>query len=677
MAINNWWTQEPYASFLKQNTGKRMSAEFTGAKPDGSVNPMQPIGTMNTTAGPKMLHEGELKLSTQDGQFAVIPSHILGPQALSELERQTKMQGFASGVVSDPPPARFNIMGQRVNTQSGNTVVNNNVGDNTQNDVGANVQNSDNNNEAILSAINAGNNAANMATGAAGRAGVSSNYVGFRLPATQLQPVGGSSPVASVEAPKPTDQEIATNVARNYATGEGPYIQSITNQALQNQGATATAATAALRQEGAMKNMSPEAQSVSNMVRQRDVDAQNSALQGKLAEISQSTQLQAANQLSSMATENFNQNMQLANIQLNSGDYANAAKTLGKAFPGSNVDFTNLVTEANQKKFTNATTQMSTLVSMYPNATTQDIYNMLDKQGYLSDLGLKPEQASSMIRDLQAQSNPITAAAATYSDKAIAEIWPSIKSTQYPALRSELVRLATIGGLSKDGTINTSSINEKDMPMLYSLLGGQDIKEEAISPFKEYTLQAYDAPSKQYMFTDSKGTVVNMPASYVATNPVLNAIVSKSQFTSGLKEAEWEASGDVVHFNKSNTNPSYPHMFTQAGSVWTGEGASIPLVSGQKITLDESFQIEGSRGSIPNGRYVVIDEGPDNHGSKNLFLNSPDQPDRYYPINKRLAGNAGSTAAPDGWEDAKKLGYTWNPAGYYTKEKVKFVPNLK
>jgi len=105
--INNLWNQLGSMGI----TGKQ--SFFTGYGEDGKLQPDRPTGIMNTDAGPKTIHEGEVGNVHPNGEFDIIPasqvsgaekvqsitpaSQVGGQSKLMEIEENTGMGGYQTG----------------------------------------------------------------------------------------------------------------------------------------------------------------------------------------------------------------------------------------------------------------------------------------------------------------------------------------------------------------------------------------------------------------------------------------------------------------------------------------------------------------------------------------------------------------------------------------------------
>jgi len=75
-----------------QLPGSSQLAGYTGAGPDGVVQPEKPTNLVQTTKGPMMLHEGEATIQRPDGGVNVIPQ-----DQLQQMEKQKNIPGMQEG----------------------------------------------------------------------------------------------------------------------------------------------------------------------------------------------------------------------------------------------------------------------------------------------------------------------------------------------------------------------------------------------------------------------------------------------------------------------------------------------------------------------------------------------------------------------------------------------------
>jgi hypothetical protein len=632
MQGKNWWQDPMYAGIFKDQ--QTATIEPTGAGEDGKIQPLNPVGMLNTTQGPKMLHEGELQITNPDGSFAVIPSTMLPQSILRAMEQKSKMGGFASGgsgqLVEEPkyveqPKQQTNLgaIAPPSNTQ-------------------------------IQSLPN---------------------------PVTQKtpQPAGVLPPITPAVR---GDQDVATDVIRDYATGKGPYLQSLLNTALTKQGAAGAAGTAAMKQELAMAGAGQDALQTATAVRQRDVESQNAQLEADIANQAMEKQLGAAGTLSNIATAkeqtayerqryaeerdyerqkyenetNYNRNLTAATTAFNAGDYENAAVLFKQAFPNSNVDFSKIKTQAEQQAFGDAVSNIQTWATT-SDMSFEELDPILEKAGIYKS-GVTKEQARSMVQDIRNQTNPITAAAATFSDKNIKTLWPDLDEKQYPTLRNELVQLAVLGGASKDGTIDTSKISTTSMPTLSKLLGIETETPEEL--FSGYKLVTADKTNDVYTFADKNGNLFNFNGEQVSSNQALSSI---SKGAGQAPTEAWADKGMIYGSDKDNVYADQPNMFAAAGGVWTGKGKQTFLKEGEKVTLTQSFGVQDTNLSIPAGNYTAVSTTikRGTQTDKRTLLQSEDGK-RFYPTDHYNVDN----------KQVEMLGYIWvEEGGYYLKARPK------
>jgi hypothetical protein len=223
MTGNKWWAESPFKEIIGEVAKGRGTQEFTGVGPDGKVNPQRqaPVGIMNTAQGSKMLHEGEVKMTTDDGRFAVIPSHVLPSTVLKMMEDQSKMGGFASGGTGQT------LLGVNLNLPNipnpSNTVKKTAVNPIIQ----------DGGSPGTLSPIGTPPPNPTLAN-----SGTSTQVEPLLQPIPMLSSSTGTSTTAGQPAGPQSDIDLSTSIIRDYAKGKP---SAAANQAMQNQGASAAA----------------------------------------------------------------------------------------------------------------------------------------------------------------------------------------------------------------------------------------------------------------------------------------------------------------------------------------------------------------------------------------------------------------------------------------------------
>jgi hypothetical protein len=75
----------------------RGSVQYTGAGEDGVVQPTNPTDMVLTDEGPRMIHEGELKIVMPNGRMSVIPANMVPQTLLSQIEKSGNVPGYSSG----------------------------------------------------------------------------------------------------------------------------------------------------------------------------------------------------------------------------------------------------------------------------------------------------------------------------------------------------------------------------------------------------------------------------------------------------------------------------------------------------------------------------------------------------------------------------------------------------
>lgn len=543
-----------------QGKAKKPQVSLTGMGPGGTVDPNKPVDMINTTDGPKMLHEGELRITLPDGRFAVVPAKDVGPAALQQIQGQAQVGGYAAGkpldqVTIDPKKA------------------------------------------PLIAPI-----VSQPFSQAPAPGGTTTDSAGTTIMPILQAPTVKAAPSPATSAPQapPSGQFNPQDVISSYAQGNGPYIQAITNQTLQNQGAAAAAGTAALGQKEAMAGMSPEATATAEAVRQRDVESQLGKTSADLATQAESTQLGAATTLQQIKTQQeqtqYDRNMALVNTQLNAGDYTNAAETLKTLYPTSKIDFSSLITAKNQAQVASAVSTLANYAST-PGMTFDEAYNLMDKTGALAGTNLSKTDAQKMFQADQIQSDPIASLFANVSDSSIksiiGEAAGSLSETDIPEIRHELGMLALTGGFSPQTGIDASKLTAAKYPKLYQAFGETATGEAAGYSFDPKTGRSGD----KFTFKDA--------ASGKTITKTLDQVQNNQDFATLAGVPYKPFTPDAGTWSTDNSMG----MFDEAGRIWkTSAGTkqtTQTLSPGERITLGSDFTVQNSSVNVPAGNYVV------------------------------------------------------------------------
>ena len=647
---NAWWKQEPFASIIGDVSKGKGIAEGTGPGPDGKVNPQRqaPVGIMNTSQGSKMLHEGEVKMTTDDGRFAVIPSHVLPADVLKEMENQSKMGGFASGGTG-------NILQSSAALDNAFTNKTNQVIGDLQPGI----------NPVKPSSIQIIPNKPVVPS-----IGLTSGTSTPTQPIPTLSP-SGTSTTASQPATPQSDINLSSSIIRNYANGKP---SAAANQAMDNQGAEAAAAAAALRQRGSMAGLTPEALATEGAVASRDQSNASAQLQGQLAATAQTNQLNAAVTLNQEAVQqdqtNYTRQTDAANAAFNSGNIQTGVDILNKLYPGLNLDATQM---KNTAAATQTASNLSTINTFAASSTMSAVDALPEIKALLGNTNLTDAQISSLYTQDQANAVvPLSRTAANIE-------FPGLTDETWPILQEALAGFQVSGGLQYNAAGQVTGVSTSALqvlaqnPKLRGILspaelataqGGTGGAVTAPNP-QAYTYDAttgYSSKDNSYTFTDKNGDVKTLTADQVAASPLYTQLLGGSGqkpfvLTSGPTQAALETA-----LTKSDGHAT----FTSAGGIWVGTSGTTQNVKqlsvGQNIHLDQDATIQdqtGPGGTIPVGDYTVV-QMP-NGGPKALM--SADGK-AYYVLrsdsNYDSSGNLPKQSFP---------GYTWDATnGYYTKQ---------
>lgn len=664
MGINAWWKEEPYASIIGDVAKGKGAAVATGPGPDGKVNPQRqaPVGIMDTAQGSKMLHEGEIQMTTDDGRFAVIPSHVLPAHVLQMMEKQTKMGGFSSGGTG-------NVLTEPVVNLTNKTFNNSN---NTPNPIPTLSSGTLSTNNPIIQ--NTPNPIQGTLAPTQQSGGTSST---LNIPS--ILPIGSTGTTATPSQPgaqqttPQADINTSMDIARQYASGKP---SPAANQAEQNQGAAAAAGAAALAQKGAMSGLTPQQQATEAAVYQRDTTNANAQLEGTLAAQAQTNQLNAAVTLNQEAVAqdntNYSRQTDAANAAFNSGNIDQGVQILNELHPGLNLDATQLKATAAATQTSNNMATISTFASTYT-GDPSDPSAVANLKTMLGTTTLTDSQISTLLQQDQAN------AAVPISNTVLQMEFPNMPNT--PAaiaqLKSDIAQYGVSGGITYGPNGQITSLSTS---MLQSMIKGDKNVFSWLGAGEQGALTSgttsgvtapnptglsyigYDKTSNTYSFRALDGTITTQTPDELT---VPGSIYTQLAAAAGVKPFVTEPGMDE-DVKAAETYAASGHFtFTAGGNLWMGKGSYGTVDNGQNVTLDQNATVEGTNAtqySIPAGNYVgvtatyVRKDGTSAGLGDTTLLQSQSDPTKYY-----------RTSAVNDLQPVYLAGYTYNVGGYYTK----------
>jgi len=337
MKVSEWYKDLPDG--IWSNKKKSQPAQpigYTGAGSDGVVQPNKAAHMMHTPNGPVMVHEGEATVQGPNGVQVV-------PQA--QLQKMNdKVPGMATGgiipsfpnTVTNPIP-KPDTVSQSTPPTIGTKTPAFMMPTNDQINQGKTdlVQNT------ADKLVNAANPVSNIFDPVGKTDKPAPITMAPKTPGTIVQPETVIQPAPSETADPitmadkgtpvapppavPTDRGVGMDIMTQFAKGEGPQFDAMVNRAIQVNGGSGAALTAALKQEGAQMGYSPEQMGAMLQMRARDIAGENSKLAGELAAAGRDLQLQAAQSLAPMekawSDTEFGRKADAATTALQNGDY--------------------------------------------------------------------------------------------------------------------------------------------------------------------------------------------------------------------------------------------------------------------------------------------------------------------------------------------------------------------
>ena len=680
----------------------------TGAGADGVVQPNKPTDMFQTVAGPRMVHEGEGMVHNQDGSVTVVPQ-----SQLAAMEKQNNIPGYADGGITPKlagateidnnlptmttpkitapviAPAATTTVSNVLPTTSSGTVSNN-----------------------LLSTPSAQTITPNLAPN--GITEVANN-----LPVTPAitpvapviastaKPAGTTDTTTTAAATTPTAEDTArttglqglTDIATNGSSATQAANQKYIDDLKATQAVEARAAAQTNAQTGVNKDVAASR------------SAQLAAQQGATLGEAESAGAQAE------ATARENAFKELASQGLSGQQYETAKEQFKQTFGLSEDQFNEAKSEFD-KTFANTVSQQNVQNSQWDKtfANTQkqqDIQNSQWNQTFAQTV----KTADTAHSEWQSQFDQTVAGAADQKSAAeytaaiargdvaaataawqkmypgstpdMTQVQADIAGKKRDTAYADISKYAAIPGMTSKDAVDTLISNgeatEADRSMLEKVFDGS---KTAANPVSQLTASLND-PSVlsddivNSMFAndpDMSGKTTAEKRAAMVTAAVTNLIDPNGTLTpktgadkvladvadvkkeADANEAAW-LGADGTKYDDTNTNPSQKSMFAEGGNVWTGDGQTQALTSGQKITLGNNFGVQNSNTVIPKGNYTAVTARDTINWANRTLLQSEDG-SKYYSTSSKVTGSGGTLTGTGTPID----GYTYNKSGgYYTK----------
>ena len=302
-----------------------------------------------------------------------------------------------------------------------------------------------------------------------------------------------------------------------------------------------------------------------------------------------------------LAQNDITNKQTLLQTQLSSGDYKDAAATMAILYPGSNIDFSSLITAKNAANLTSAMSSITTYATT-AGMTVDKAYDLMNKSGALTGTNLSKTDFTNLFNAAQVQADPIAKLFAGVTDAGVSDLITAYNSnpnvtnkiptdaTTAATLKSELAMFALQGGYTASGLDPTkfTSADAASMPLLQKLLG-----QGSTSTYANYTFKSKNADGS-YTFTDNNGKTISMSSAQVAFDPTL----------SGLAGVPTQTFNADATYGSSTAKGGGGSLFNEGGNIWTAQGQTEAIPAGTQFTLDNAFGVQNSNVQVPKGDYV-------------------------------------------------------------------------
>jgi len=330
-------------------------ARFTGYGEDGVLQPDKPTDMVETDQGPKMLHEGEMMLTSKDGRMTVIPASMLPQEVLAKFAQSTGTQGYSKGTpdlrnrglsnASTPSPDATLAQPQRKSAlwATGDVIRPQDI-TLTGGTTGTRVNN-DPQTSAVTRPMNVALFNPNGPTGVETPADRAANDAALASSPATL--TGGATTGTGGNATTDRNQgyvDQALGTMSGVVAGTAPVLRTIANQATDTQGARNNWGTMADNITSSLNpNLTPEAKTAQTATRISNNNSDMATLTGTLAKNAQQLAVDTAPTLASTAeanTSNVTSRLWTEyNTAMTNGDTKTAA-TIYKQITGKDMDMT-------------------------------------------------------------------------------------------------------------------------------------------------------------------------------------------------------------------------------------------------------------------------------------------------------------------------------------------------
>jgi hypothetical protein len=425
---------------------------------------------METSQGPKMLHEGELRLQASDGRFAVIPANQVPQNMLQQLESQGQIGGYQGGIDALRGSSTYRNLNNSISSTLGNAATAaSNLNAATTNmpttpvNPAASITGGIRNplmGSSLFRGLQSGVSSAGNAIG--GTTGTVAPPISTTMGADYVPPRTGSDYVP------PSGDTTGLDYIRQglqgtaeVAAGKSPELEAAANKAIGQFGGGAAAAAGATRQYAAQSGLSAEQAKSLEQVYGRDVEAERSNLMADTAQKAMDLAAKAKEALISggntllnatitQSTFDTEQAERAAETLFSQGGQENilaGGSILNKAY-GINVDWSKMVNEDKWNTFEDVRTKFGKYFEAgydFDEARAE-----MEKDGTLdlaSSIGIDDKGLKSMYETVQSVSSPVAKLFKTYPAKDLIRFYPGKSEKE---IESAMVKFS---GFDSDGNL--------------------------------------------------------------------------------------------------------------------------------------------------------------------------------------------------------------------------------
>ena len=589
--------------------GRQMSEArgvYTGAGPDGQVNPNRPAMMVDGADGQHVLHEGELAVNQGNGKTDVVPNQQLsqamgaptqvaqtpqGQAQIADLQQRMALPGHAlGGSFSTIMPFTSQIPKTTIPAQP--------KVDYTVPSVGT----------TPVATTPTAQPAATPTTAIATPAPAATNSAPAATTTTPTTATNATNTTSNPATNLDSLQRSALNFQTQTMQGNNPALQGAANKAEQDYNAQGQSQFGSMVQTGLQNtNMTEGARNALLVTGNRDISAGRSTLEGQLANQEQQAQQTAAQSVFSNAgalqtQEQETQSLDLTNLA--SAVLASADAITGKA--DSNLETMSPVVKAALQKVWNDSGQTGPMTQDFATKTTDSIAN--------------PEKTNALNADKNAvlgsdwyKALPVGSA----SDLAAGKSTNQLTQADVQIILNAIPDASPAGdtiGRNADGSLYIQDATGK------TIYGSQTVTPT----YNANGAAVYGTPEEMNSSTSPQyqAAVADYNA-FMASNP--NAVGADGKT---LSMSDWLAGGGL-NFNlstlKNSPNATFvpaftldaktgtsAAQFTASGAAWFGTNGTTQntrvLQAGEKFAIaDEPASIQGTTNTIPVGNYVAVD----------------------------------------------------------------------